>query len=180
MTCSGISSSTSAKPRQDPPSRPKESNRTEPEFFCLFEGALDVFGFTAGGERDQQIAGRPKRPDLSGEEFRIRVVVADGGQQTAVSGQRNRWIGSSIGHKAAGQFGREVSAVRGAASVAANQNFVSGEQGLAEQIRRHGHRILQVENGANGRDGVIQRGADGHMAGTFFGELADFKLEKLR
>jgi hypothetical protein len=70
-----------------------------------------------------------------------------------------------------------MGAIGGAASVAASQNFMSGEQGLTEQVRRHSHRILQVKNGANGRDGVIQRGADGHMAGTFFGELVDFKLE---
>ena len=58
----------------------QKSNRTESEFFCLLEGTLDVLGFTAGGQRDQQIAGCSERPDLPGEQFRMRVVVADGGQ----------------------------------------------------------------------------------------------------
>jgi hypothetical protein len=70
-----------------------------------------------------------------------------------------------------------VSAVGSAASVAADEYFVAGEQGLPEQIGGPRYHILQLEDGANSRDGVIKGCPDGHMAGTFFGEHVDFKLE---
>jgi hypothetical protein len=133
----------------------KESDRIKPEFFSLFQGALDILGFTAGGQRDQQVAGRPEGGDLFGEEFSKGVVVPDGCQETTVSGQGNGRKRPPIGHKAACQFSRQVSTVSGAPAVSTNEDFVSGEQGLAKQVSREGHLGLQVENCPNGRNGII-------------------------
>ena len=45
----------------------KESDRAKSKPFSLFEGAPDILGLTAGGQSDEEIAGRAEGLYLSGE-----------------------------------------------------------------------------------------------------------------
>ena len=62
----------------------QEANAFEALALGLFEGAQDVFGFTAGGEGNDDVAFLAEAPDLARENFVGAIVVADGGHVFAV------------------------------------------------------------------------------------------------
>ena len=83
------------------------------------------------------------------------IIIAHGGQEFAIGGQRNRRIWPALIFEPAQKFRGQVCRVRRAAAVAANQQFFTGNQAVREQVNRALERFLQRGKAAQGDDGFF-------------------------
>lgn len=110
-----------------------QSNDRHAAILSDLNGSDHVGRVAAGGDGNQQVALLTQRRDLAGEDIIVAVVVADGGQNRCVSGQRNAGQGKALALKATDQFGDEVLRIGGRAAVTAGQYLVVFGDGLGEE-----------------------------------------------
>ncbi len=139
----------------------EEGDGGEVEIFCLVESGENVGGIAAGGEHDEQIFRAREAGDLAREGVFVAVVVDDAGEERAVGGESDSGQGAAVFGVTADEFGREMGGLRGAAAIAADEQF------SATAERREDHLAGAVDRGAN--FGERLQGADGFGEGDFDG-----------
>src|SRR5206468_9684749 len=73
--------------------------------------------------------------NLAGKEFVEAVVVGDGGDVGNVGGQGDGWERGTLAFIPPDELSGEVGRIRGTASVAEEQHFVSVAKGRGDQLR---------------------------------------------
>jgi hypothetical protein len=124
--------------------------------------ADDVGAGAAGGEGNQDILRRDQGFDLAGEDALEAIVVAGGGEDGRIRGQRQGWEAGALGAEANNQLGGEVNGVRSAATVSEEDEFAARPQGRS--------RLLSERRDT--RDQVV--GKRLFDAGAFFQLSSDF------
>ena len=121
----------------------------------LFECADDVFGFAARRDDDEHVTFFRKTPDLARENFVGMIIVAHGGHELAVRGERDGGVGPTFFAEAAETFRGQMRGVRRAAAIAAGEQFVAGGQAARQDLRRAAQRFLQRREAAGRGDGFF-------------------------
>jgi len=119
----------------------EEGDRGDANLLGRLEGEGDIFGLAAGGDGDQDIAFLRKRMDLAGEDLVEAEVVADGGEGAGGIRETNRRIRAAVIDEAGDELGGDVSAVAGAAPVAAGEELVAVEEAVGHEFGGAGERL---------------------------------------
>lgn len=139
----------------------EEGDGLELQLFRFVQGGEDVGRMTAGGEHDEEIFRAREAGDLTREGVFVAVVVDDAGEERAVGGESDSGQGAAVFGVTADEFGREMGGLRGAAAIAADEQF------SATAERREDHLAGAVDLGAN--FGERLQGADGFGERDFEG-----------
>ena len=105
------------------------------------DGGEDVRGVAARRHRQQDVAGRAERLDLLGEDHLVAVVVADGGEDRGVDGQRDRRQAGPLALEAADELRGEMLGVGGRAAVAAGEHLAAAGDAADQRADRVGDRL---------------------------------------
>jgi hypothetical protein len=130
--------------------RAGEPDHAHPSPARGLDGEHHVLRRAARRDRDQHVARAAERLDLAREHLLVAVVVRDRGQRRRVGGERDPGERPALEHEPPDQLGGDVLRVGGAAAVAAQQHLMTGQHGVAQQIRGARDRV-DVERVAHPR-----------------------------
>src|SRR4029453_3340507 len=125
--------------------------------FRFFQCAPDVFRFAGSRQTNEQIAGKTKRRDLAGKDFIETVIITRGGEKSPIVSQTNCRIPPGIFREAPNQLRCEMSGVSRAASIPADEQFVSRAQTLLDQIRSLRDLRVKIDERFQRLDRVVYR-----------------------
>jgi len=109
----------------------KKRYRLHPMPARLFQSGKNIPRLAAGGDHDQDIARLPESRHLSREDLGELIVVTDRREESGIDGEGHRRIGTPVFLKAAGELSGQMSAVAGAAAVAAEHQLVTRQKRIA-------------------------------------------------
>lgn len=134
----------------------EEGDAAEAAGAGAFEGAEDIGGISARGDRHEDVAGAAEAIDLAGEDFIELVIVGGGREEAAVGGEVEGGEGRSVAVEAAEEFGGEVSAFRGAAAISAGQDAASGVEAGSHGVGGAGDLVFHGADCFEGSDGAVE------------------------
>ena len=102
----------------------------------LIRGLHDAGRLSTGADGDQHIPGDGKSGHLSGKNFVVAVIVAQGRKGGSISCQRNRWESTSLFFVPADEFRGNVLRIGGTAAISAKQNLLAGFECIANDATR--------------------------------------------
>ena len=94
------------------------------------DGVKDVGGIAAGGDGDGNVAGVAKGFDLARKDAAEAVIIGDGGDGGKICSEGERGESGTIKGEAANEFRGDVLGVRGAATIAEEENLVAALEGM--------------------------------------------------
>ncbi len=109
----------------------READGTQVLGACSLQCGDDIAAVAAGGDADDQVSGLAQCLHLAGKDGIKAVIVADGGQNRGVRGERNRGHAATFAAEAPDDLCGQMLGVGGAATIAAPQDAVAVGQGLA-------------------------------------------------
>ncbi len=145
----------------------KERNRMHPLPACLLESRKDIPGLAARGEHDENVARLAKGRYLTREDLGEVIVVPDRCHQTGINREGHGRIGAAVFLEAAGELGRQMSAVAGAPAIAAEHQLVTGQQGIAG----HGGSLFQIGLQGGQRLKDFLKGLEGILELAHIGDI---------
>src|SRR4030095_2724171 len=97
--------------------------------------ALDISRFAGSRQANQQISWKAESRHLASENFVEAIIIARGSEKSAISVKTNGRVRGSVFHKTYHKLCCEMRRIGRAASIAANEQFVSAAQTFFDQIR---------------------------------------------
>ncbi|VTR70631.1 hypothetical protein DESC_810202 [Desulfosarcina cetonica] len=111
---------------------PQQPHRDDARRLGRFHGADHVGRISRGGNADEHVP-RPAEPrHLPGEDIVEAIIVAHGGEDRSVGGQRHGRIGAPFPLEPTDDLGGEVLGIAGAAAVATDQQLAAGQKRLSQ------------------------------------------------